>query len=89
MTRDALRRQPMTIPRRRIERALLQIQSQFIEHAGLSLTAADAQRRCGVSRRLSQAVLDALAGAGVLVAQPDGAYQQRVPKGEEPRAAAA
>lgn len=75
---------------RTIDDVLECLRSEFLEMPGLRLTAAQAQRLCGIERALCQTVLDALVDDSFLCVKSDGAYG-RPTDGEtsRPRAAKA
>ena len=50
------------------------IRAEYLEMPGLSLSAEQVQRLCGVSRELCDGVLDALVESGFLSRRSDGAY---------------
>jgi hypothetical protein len=50
------------------------IRAEYLEMPGLSLSAEQVQRLCGVSREICDCVLDALVESGFLSRRSDGAY---------------
>lgn len=60
------------------------IRAEYLEMPGLSLTAAQVQRLCGVERELCRQALDALVDEGVLRLRVAGAYT-RLTAGDIPR----
>ena len=60
------------------ERALLtRIRGEYLEMPGLRLTVGQAQRLCGIERRLCQTLLDALVDEEFLCIKSDGCYARR------------
>jgi hypothetical protein len=60
-----------------IEPVLDRARAEFLEMPGLCLTVAQAARLLGVNAEQSQRVLSALADAGLLRRNPQGAYVRR------------
>jgi hypothetical protein len=50
------------------------IRAEYLEMPGLSLSAAQVQRLCGVDSALCESVLEALVESGFLARRSDGAY---------------
>jgi hypothetical protein len=69
----------MIADRRHIEDLVVRIQEAFLETPALRLTVPQAQRRFAVDARGCEAVLGALAEAGVLARAPQGHYVRRFP----------
>jgi hypothetical protein len=76
----------MTPTRGWIEDIVARIQSAFLDMPALTLTPAEAARRFGLEAYVGEAVLGALAEAGVLYKRPDGVYARRFPGNVIPRA---
>lgn len=60
--------------------ALLQIQSDFLDDAALTLTPVQAAKRFGIDTEACAAILGALLESGVLAKTPDGAYIRFYPR---------
>jgi hypothetical protein len=69
----------MSQTRGQVESLVMQIQSAFLEDAGLSLTLPAAQRRFGIDALVGAGVLGALVAARVLISR-DGVYRRNVPR---------
>jgi len=76
----------ITTLRNRIERLVVQIQADFLDHPRLALTLPAAERRFGVDEVTCASVLGALVEARVL-AHREGAYVRHSPRLATPRAA--
>jgi hypothetical protein len=61
------------------------IRGEYLEMPGLRLTLAQAQRLCGVERKLCKMVLDALVEAKFLCVKLDGAYARLMDGEDIPR----
>ena len=70
----------MTADCRRIQDLVVAMQQPFLDTPELRLTLPQAQRRFGVSARTCEAVLGALAEAGVLDKTPQGEYIRSYPR---------
>ncbi|HUK37227.1 MAG TPA: hypothetical protein VLV86_25100 [Vicinamibacterales bacterium] len=57
-----------------MERTILRLRSEFLEMPGLQLTAAQAQRLCGVDAALCRRALDMLADSKFLSLKANGQY---------------
>jgi hypothetical protein len=57
-----------------VDPLIQRIRSEYLEMPGLSLSADQVQRLCGVNRELCGCVLDALVESGFLSRRSDGAY---------------
>jgi hypothetical protein len=64
----------------RIGALIVQMQGDFLDTPGLTLTRRGAQHRFGLDETTCEALLGALVDAGVLVRRPDGAYARRSPR---------
>ena len=64
----------------RIGALIVQMQGDFLDTPGLTLTRRGAQHRFGLDETTCEALLTALVDAGVLVRKPDGAYTRRFPR---------
>lgn len=71
----------MVSSRRQIESLVVRVQGAFLDEPGLALSITDAQRRFGLDRPTSEAVLAALAEAGVVARTPAGRYARFWPHG--------
>ena len=69
----------MTPTRGWTENMMMRIQTAFLDMPALTLTPLEAARRFGLDLRIGEAFLSALAEAGVLVKEPDGAYARLIP----------
>ena len=71
----------MTLTRAWIEDMVTRIQNAFLGTPALTLTPFEARRRFGVDTPVGEAILGALAEAGVLYRGGDGAYARLFPRG--------
>jgi len=76
----------MTATRDRIERLVVRIQSDFLDHPTLALTLPAAEKRFGIDEVVCGGVLGALADARVLT-EREGAYLRYFPPQAARRAA--
>jgi Fic family protein len=67
---------------RRIQDLVVTMQQAFLDSPALCLTLPQAQRRFGVSARTCEAVLGALAEAGVLERTREGDYIRACPRSD-------
>ena len=67
-----------------MRRTLERLRAEFLEMPRLRLTAAQAQRLCGIDETICKSVLDALVDAKFLCMRPNGMYA-RLTDGEVPR----
>jgi hypothetical protein len=65
---------------RRMQELVVSMQQAFLDSPTLCLTLPQAQHRFGVSARTCEAVLGALAEAGVLARTPHGDYMRLFPR---------
>ena len=70
----------MTPTRGWIQDMVMRIQNAFLDAPTLTLTPAEAAGRFGLERVAAEAVLSALADAGVLIQGPNGAYARPIPR---------
>ena len=70
----------MAATRGRIENLVMRIQDDFVRTPWLALTVRTAQERFGVSAVTCEAVLDALAEAGVISKSRQGIYVRNFPE---------
>jgi hypothetical protein len=69
-----------TAASRRIGDLLMRIEGEFLDVPGLRLTVSQAQRHFGVDEITCEAILDALADAGVLFKTADRVYGRFFPR---------
>ena len=70
----------MTPSSRRIAALVTQIQSDYLDTPGLTLTLRDARKRFGANAIACHAVLDTLVAARVLTRTSDGGYVRFFPR---------